>query len=67
MYENTARINAVNGTGTLREGVSSGRCSVDEQRKPDRYHVTARKSWNREVNVAVMECYSLSKPVDEDG
>ena len=23
--------------------------------------------WNRELNVAVMECYFLSKPIDENG
>ena len=57
----------MNGTGTSCEGVSSGRCSVNEQCRPDRHHATARKSWNREANVAVMECYFLSKPVDEEG
>ena len=57
----------MNGTGTLCEGVSSGRCPVDEQRRPDRHHVTARLSWNREVNIAVMECYFLSKQMDEEG
>jgi len=67
MYENTERNNDVNGTGTLREGVSSGRCPVDEQRRPDRHHATARMSWTREVNIAVMECYFLSKPMDEEG
>ena len=67
MYENTERNNDVNGTGTLREGVSSGRCPVDEQRRPDCHHTTARMSWNREVNIAVMEWYFLSKPMDEEG
>ncbi len=33
--------NDVNGTSV--EGASSGRCSVDEQRRPDRQHATARK------------------------
>ena len=64
---NTEQNNDVNDTGTLCEGVSSGRCTVDEQRRPNRHHVTARKSWNREINVAVMECYYLSKPTDEEG
>ena len=67
MYENTERHNGVNGTGTLCEGVSSGRCLVDEQHRPDCYHATARTSWNREANIAVMECYFLSKPMDEEG
>ena len=40
---------------------------MDKQRRPDRHYATARESWNREVNVAVMECYFLSKPMDEDG
>ena len=67
MYQNIEIDNDVNGTGTSCEGVSSGRCPVDEQRRPDRHHATARKSWNREVNIAVMECYFLSKPMDEEG
>ena len=56
MYQNIEIDNHVNGTGPSCEGVSSGRCTVDEQRRPDRHHATARQSWNREVNIAVMEC-----------
>ena len=67
MYENTERNSNVNGTGTLCTGVSSGRCPVDEQRRPHRHHATARMRRNREVKVAVMECYVLNKPMDEDG
>ena len=61
MYQNIEINNAVNDTGTSCEGVSSGWCPVDE------HHATARKSWNREGNIAVMECYFLSKPMDEEG
>ena len=57
----------MNGTGTLCEGVSSSRCPVDEQRRPNNHHATARMSWNREVNIAVMECSFLSKLMDEEG
>ena len=67
MYENIEIDNDVNDAGTSYEGVSSGRYPVDEQRRPDRHHATARKSWNREVNIAVVECYFLSKPMDEEG
>ena len=39
---------------------------MDEQRRPDRHHITARKSWNKEMSVAVMECYFLRKPADKE-
>jgi len=59
--------NGVNGTGTLCEGVSPGRCSPVQQRGPGRYPATARKKWSKEVNIVVMECYFRSKPLDENG
>lgn len=35
---------------------------------PGRHPATARMKWNREMNIAVLvECYYLSKPVDESG
>ena len=67
MYENIDIDNDMNVTGTLCEGLSSSRCPVDEQHRPDRHHATARKSWNREVNVAVLKCVFLSNPMDEEG
>ena len=67
MYGNIEIDNDVNGTGMSCEGVSSGRRPVDEQRWPDCHHVTTRKSCNREVNVAVIECYFLNKPMHEEG
>ena len=36
-------------------------------RGPGRPHATARTGWTKEKNVAVMECYFLSNPVDEYG
>ena len=54
--------NGVNGAGTLREG-----CSVSEQRRPCRHQKTARTGYPTEINVAVMECYFLSRPFDEEG
>ena len=59
--------NGVNGTGTFSEGGSSGRCPVDEQRRPGRHPATARMIWSKDVNKVVMECYLKSKPVNEDG
>ena len=49
------------------EGLSLGRCPTEEQRGPGRYPTTARTGWSKSMNVAVMECYFLSKPVDEEG
>ena len=63
IYQN----NDVNGTKTNGEGVASGRCLMDLQRGPDRHIDTVRKKWNKQVNIAAMECFYLSKPVDENG
>ena len=60
--------NDVNGAGShSAEGASSGRCPMGEQRGPGRHHATARIGWTKDMNIAVMECYFLSNPVDEDG
>ena len=62
--------NDVNGAGSVSEGLSSGRCSVEQQHRPGRNHATAvitRMKWTKEVNVAVMECFYLSKPFTEEG
>ena len=67
MSSDIIRNNGVNGTGTLREGPSPGRCPVGEPRRPGRHQKTARSGWSKEMNVAVMECYFLSRPFDEEG
>ena len=59
--------NGVNGTGTLCEGASPGRCSPAQQRRPGRHQVTARMKWDKEVNKVVMECFYRSKPFSEEG
>ena len=56
--------NDVNVAGSVSEGLWSGRCSVEQQHRPGRNHVTAvitRMKWTKEVNVIVMECFYLSK------
>ena len=60
--------NSVTEAGFNNEGFSHGRCPVDEQCRPSRQQATARKKWGKELNVhvAVMECYFLSTPVDEN-
>ena len=58
--------NDVNGIGTQSEDPSSGRCPAAQQRRPGRHRVTARKGWDRQLNIAVMECYYLSKPVNDE-
>ena len=59
--------NGVNGTRSLGEGSSPGRCFLVQQREPGRHQVTARMKWNKEVNKVVMECFYRSKPFDEEG
>ena len=59
--------NGVNGTGfSDDEGSSPGRDPMDKQRGPGRNYVTARMKWTKAITVAVMECYYLSNPVDEN-
>ena len=59
--------NGMNGTRSLGEGSSPGRCFLVQQREPGRHQVTARMKWNKEVNKVVMECFYRSKPFDEEG
>ena len=60
--------NDANGAGSLSaEGASSGRCPMGEQRGNDCHHATARTVWTKDMNIAVMECYFLSNPVDDNG
>ena len=40
---------------------------MGEQRGLGRHHTAARTGWSKEINVALMEGYFLSKPVDESG
>ena len=66
MSTNDISNNGVNGTGFSNdEGSSPGRDPMDEQRGPSRNHVTASMKWTKAINVAVMECYYLSNPVNE--
>ena len=67
MSSDIIRNNGVNGAGTLHEGPLPSRCPVGEQHRPSRHQKTARTGWYEEVNVAVMECYFLSRPFDEEG
>ena len=67
MNRNRNVNNDVNGTGTSSEGASSGRCSVDEQRRPGRNQATARMKWTKEMNIVVMECFYSADPFDENG
>ena len=61
--------NGVNDTGTNVEGVTPGREPIVQQDGPGRQPATARSRirWSKEINKVVMECYYLSKPVDENG
>ena len=67
MNQNSDLDNSVKETGTDGEGLSLGRCPMEEQRGPGRHPTTARTRWSKSMNVAVMECYFLSKPLNDDG
>ena len=41
------QTNDVNGTGACSEGVASGRCPVDQQRRPGRHPATAEQRQKR--------------------
>ena len=59
--------NGVNETGTASEGLSPGKCPTVRQGGPGRHQASAKMKWIRELNLAVMECYFLSNPTDENG
>ena len=50
-------------TELYKEGLSPGRFSVGEQHRVDLHPATARKEWTKQVNMIVMECYYLGRPV----
>ena len=58
--------NGVNETGSTSEGLSPGRCPMEEQRGPGRHPATApriqRRKSSQEDNRIVMECYYQSEP-----
>ena len=59
--------NDTHGTGACRKSVASGRCPVDQQRRPGRHPATAeqrqkRLGWSKEDNKRLFECYIRSEP-----
>ena len=55
------------GTGTFSEGVASGRCPVDQQRRPGHHPATVeqrqkRLGWSKEDNKCLFESYIRSEP-----
>ena len=69
MTDDDSSMKRVNGEGTGETGEAAwpGRCPTVGQGWPRRHPATARLKWSRDMNIAVMECYYLSKPVDESG
>ena len=61
--------NDMNETGTTSKSFFSGRCPVEQQRRPGRQVTaeTSRRKWTKDINVVIMECFYLSKPFNEDG
>ena len=56
MNQNRNQNNDANDIGTSNEGGWSGKCSVDEQRRPGHIQATARMKWTKKMNIIVMEC-----------
>ena len=69
MTDDDSSMKRVNGEGTGETGEAAwpGRYPTVGQGGPRRHPATARLKWSRDMNFAVMECYYLSKPVDESG
>ena len=63
MTDDDSSMNGLNGSGTgeTGEAASPGRCPTGWQSGPGRHLATARMKWNRDMNIAVIECYYLSK------
>ena len=40
---------------------------MGEKCRPSHHQKTARTGWSKEMDVAAMECYFLSRPFDEEG
>ena len=60
--------NGVNDAGSHgAEGPLSVSNPIGEQRGLCCHPATARTGWTKEMNIAVMEAYFLSNPVDENG
>ena len=58
--------NDVNGTGACSEGAASGRCPVDQHRRPGRHPATTeqrqkRLGWSKEDNKRLFQCYIRSE------
>ena len=69
MTDVNSSINGVNRSviGETGEASAPGRCPTVGQGGLGRHPATARVKWSGYMNIAVMECYYLSKPVDESG
>ena len=65
MTDYDSSMNGVNGETC--EAASPSRCPTVGQGGPGRHPATVRMKWSRDMNIAVMECYYLSKPVNENG
>ena len=69
MIDDDSTKNGVNGSETGENGkaASPGRCPTRWQGGPGRHPAVARMKWNRDMNIAAIECNYQSKPVDESG
>ena len=65
MNQHGNTVNGIKGTGTQSEGVSPGRCSVDQQHRPGRHQATANTQhkiqWKKK-DTLLFECYIRSQP-----
>ena len=67
MSNQVFKNNGMNGTGTLCEGPSPGRCSRAQQRGPGRHPETVTVKWNKEAKKVGMEYFYRNKAFDEKG
>ncbi|XP_063585458.1 uncharacterized protein LOC134762848 [Penaeus indicus] len=67
MSDQSIENNGANGTGTPGEEATPGRCFSAQQREPGRHPATARKTWSKDIDKVIMECFYRSNPFDENG
>ena len=66
MIDDDSTKNGVNESETAGTGEAAlpGSCPTGWQGGPGRHPAAARMKWNRDMNIAVIECYYQSKPDD---
>lgn len=66
MNQSNGLDNCIKETGASGEGLLLDRCPMEERCGPTCYSTTAKTGRLKGKNVAVMECYFMSKPVNDE-